>query len=848
MSTINITPDPRILEVITHNPMSPINALCELIDNSIDSLSEAGERNISGNNRLIEIELPGRSDIDKGISKIVIRDGGIGLSREDANNAVKAGFSGNEAIGRLGLFGMGFNISTGKLGKKTIFKTARKEDNVLLKITIDLEEIRKQRTFDVPVEECPKPQSDYSGVTIEISDWWEAGNQNYGFVKKLVGIGVPKLTEQIGRRYSTLLRKGFSISINRQLCPVFHHCVWSKDRYVERRSYGKIPARFDFNQIFRVEKRCYTCGNSVDSEENYCSRCGPEGHIKARDCSIKGWVGIQRFDDANNFGIDFIRNGRAILIEDKEAVFTWTPEKTGVRIKEYPQDGIYGRIVGEIHMDHVPTDFLKTDFQRTSPEWAEVIKYLRGESSLLPETQQKNNEPENSSPIYKLVRGYHSVRNYGRKDMYMGYWDDIKGEPARITRAEEKELYDKFLKNESGYGPKDDSGWWALVERAETRPVPEMKDCPICGVQVFKEAEICPGCGFIYKAKKCIKCSQDIAVSELKCHHCGANQIPEEEQEWVCKVCLRKNPPAAYKCRRCDLPRGVEDPLKVDFLKENSVKVDALSVDSFSIKLPDNISMSSMKLITNYVNKGIVLQRGEFRVPAVFHSISNEINIFIDQSHPIYNKYQGRPEDIISIEIAKWIWLNYQGSILQASIQLWSPSNLYYLIHSEVWKERVELDSDQISTEVKNFFNLMGNALPDLLKEEAQTIYENMDEKEQSIVIEQLYKNNLIERREELVRTGEYLSYLPADMLISVFDKYPDKFFDGKFWKDPYERLNVPDSGTLEKIKKETVGKYQRCLEDMISFIGYRIPDINYIRKIGQTLRMVRENMLDQWL
>ena len=37
MQTINITPNPRILEVITNNPMPPINAICELIDNGIEA-------------------------------------------------------------------------------------------------------------------------------------------------------------------------------------------------------------------------------------------------------------------------------------------------------------------------------------------------------------------------------------------------------------------------------------------------------------------------------------------------------------------------------------------------------------------------------------------------------------------------------------------------------------------------------------------------------------------------------------------------------------------------------------------------------------------------------------------
>ncbi|MCK5017471.1 MAG: ATP-binding protein [Candidatus Peribacteraceae bacterium] len=845
MKTIDITPNPRILEVITHNPMPPINALCELIDNSIDGFSAAKEMGLEINNPTIDIELPSRAEIESSIGRLVIRDNGPGLTKEEANDAIRAGFSGNEPIGRLGLFGMGFNISTGKLGKRTVFKTTKKVDSKIFCITIDIPQLVKGGKFNVPIEEETKPSQDYSCVEIEISGWWEEGTQNFNFIKKLVNIGVPKLTQQIGRRYSTLLRKKLIIRVNGRECPVFNHCIWNSNRFVERRGYGRIPARFNFNEVLRIEKRCYTCGNLIATNEENCNICGPNGKVKTRECSIKGWVGIQRFDDENRFGIDFIRNGRTILIDEKEAVFTWTPETTGEKIKEYPVDGIYGRIIGEVHIDHVPTDFLKTDFQRTSPEWAEVIKFLRGESSLLPNTQRQNNEPANESYIYKLFQGYRRVRTPGRTDMYIGYWSESKGRPSRDNiRNLEKELYDKFLKNEPGYGPKDDSGWWKHVEAADIRPAPEMKECPDCNTQCLKDVESCTGCGHIFISKKCAHCKKEIVQSAAQCIHCGANQIPEEEQEWICNSCLRRNPPDAYKCRRCDLPRGVEDNLKFEFLKENSDERSELSHESLSIRLPGNISMSAIKLTVSFIFRDIVLKRDDYWLPAVIHNTSNEMYIFIDQTHPVFKKFQVRPEDIISIEVAKWIWQNYQGRISDATRPLWSHSNLYYQIHSEVWGKRVELDPEEVSKEVQQFFHLMNESLPDLFKQDAASIYENMDDNEQSRVIEQIHKNNKMDLMQKLINNGEYLSFLPPEMVVNLLVKYPKRLFDGNFWKDHYEKLDIPDPITLQKIRKETAGKYQRCLEDMISFMEYRNPDTYYILKINQTLRMVRESLV----
>ena len=35
------TPDPKVLLALTHTPMQPMDALCELIDNAIDSFHYA---------------------------------------------------------------------------------------------------------------------------------------------------------------------------------------------------------------------------------------------------------------------------------------------------------------------------------------------------------------------------------------------------------------------------------------------------------------------------------------------------------------------------------------------------------------------------------------------------------------------------------------------------------------------------------------------------------------------------------------------------------------------------------------------------------------------------------------
>ena len=155
--TFDFTPDPRVLIALTQTPILPLDALCELIDNSIDSFTNSNLYGINIEHPTIWIDLPKRGELDAGFGVVRIRDNGPGMTTEQAEKAIKAGYSGNNSIDTLGLFGMGFNISTGKMGIVTKFTTARKEDDFCTKTTIDLEQINETRDYFIQAEQNDKP-------------------------------------------------------------------------------------------------------------------------------------------------------------------------------------------------------------------------------------------------------------------------------------------------------------------------------------------------------------------------------------------------------------------------------------------------------------------------------------------------------------------------------------------------------------------------------------------------------------------------------------------------------------------------------------------------------------------
>src|SRR5438067_5002058 len=91
----DLTPDPRVLVALTHTPLQPLDALCELIDNALDSFRLAEIEGRPVEHPLITIELPGNPDLNRGEAYVRIRDNGPGLPTELAEKSVRAGYSGN---------------------------------------------------------------------------------------------------------------------------------------------------------------------------------------------------------------------------------------------------------------------------------------------------------------------------------------------------------------------------------------------------------------------------------------------------------------------------------------------------------------------------------------------------------------------------------------------------------------------------------------------------------------------------------------------------------------------------------------------------------------------------------
>lgn len=840
----DFTPDPKVLLALTRTPMQPLDALCELIDNAIDSFAIAKIQGIVIDSPLILIDLPTRKQLSNGTGVVRIRDNGPGMNASDAEKAIKAGFSGNNPYDTLGLFGMGFNISTGKLGNTTTFMTARKDSGKYIRTVIDLNKINAAKSYSLEAHEIDKGDSifppDSQGTIIEVSDWWPAGDANSGFVDKLVQYGMPKVRAEVGRRYATILREGQArIMINGEKCEPFEHCVWDEKRSVTK-SGDNIPAKIFVDKILGSSKRCTKCTAIIPSDSAECPACGNTS-FRTIDERVYGWVGIQRYDHDTDYGIDLIRNGRAIRKAEKQAFFEFVDE-FGNLTKDYPIDQQIGRIVGEIHIDHVPVDFMKTDFQRSSAEWIRAMSFLRGESSLQPKQPGAN---KNKSPVFRLYQGYRRVRNFGKGDMYMGTWDPASKKATRISRTVEEEYLEKFRQKVPGYY--DDSEWWKLVESADQPPVDELIECEVCGAQNLKEADCCGVCGAVIKGKECVSetCKKTIPLSAEICPYCGTSQIPVVVEPWICQVCHTKNIATETICTACKNPRGTKDPLSKEVLLTSSYKIDELSEANLAITMADGKKNAALSFEVYTTQSPIIAPITNEELPLRIFKDIGKITIFINKHHPIFTKCHIAPEQIIASEVAMYLYDERQNLANYAQHNL---SNITWAIVKKLWLTSLETNVDTVYAKAIEMLDAIREHISKKLGAEAAQYFDDMTPDQKKALTDTLIKKNIdLTTIAELKKSGEYILYAPYGFLLNLYTSSTDEFFDGGVWN---KKLSSSADGLLDqeivdhannKIKQQ----YRNSLEDIVNFVRDKYDDELTLRRVQMSIEFLQTELVE---
>ena len=769
MNTLDITPTPRILRTLGEIPFQTWQCVAELIDNSIDAFLSDKTAIPEEDERKIVVTWASDS-VATDDRAIEVTDNACGMSIEQLQNAVRAGYSSNDPIGNLGLFGMGFNISTARLGEVTTIMTTRRGDSDWVGIKIDFQKLIDTRRFDAPIIHMAKSNPAEHGTKITIS------RLRHGILTEL-----PNKENEIRQRleaiYASLLNnQEIAIYVKgRQLRPR-NHCVWSESRYV-RYSDQNVSARMMIDRnlgdaLFDLSRNCYLTAD--EAEQYYVDQ--QEGrdlpaHIIERGKRLTGWLGIQRYADPNDFGIDFIRNGRKILISDK-SLFQYENPITGQKELQYPLElgtSVGGRIVGELHVDYLLPTYQKNDFDRSDNSWAQTVEAICGVGPFLPKSRKALGFSEqNPSPLCVLVNAFRRV-DKGTKCLF------APNDVAKRYAAEFRKGIRDYL---------DDILWWKAAQEEDQKQ-------STGGARATTSVN-----------------TGETPSDDLSAYISGTVISPPQ-------VIVRGNP--TDDSQPSSLPVTTPQPVpspetsKLDELIQRAISVSQLSGRNYKFGNTGSLNVRVYEL-----SRGSIFYRGE-KKPCFFQSDGIDCDFVYDPSHPLLAQYP---------ITAKMLLLQYLSEKLKARDSLPDLVSVYAEL-VETTMQEAKIDRQSLQDRASSAFDLLREKLAVALRDRAadvvNCVHESAGEVEETVT--NLIQSNtaLLTAFQSGIEEGyDAIDYVPPKTLYRLIERFPEDVFDGKVLQTPYITINLQDEKATLRARDESKDRALSFIKDALRVIsGY---------------------------
>lgn len=758
---VDVTPSPRILRTLGEIPFEPWQCFAELIDNSIDAFQYAESVGIPLSKRQIIVSWTSVPALPSE-RKIEVRDTGPGMTLEAITNAVRAGFSSKTAMDSLGLFGMGFNIATARLGEKTTFLSTRMGEPEWVGVQIDFDSMIRNQNYEVPVVRYDKSNPSDHGARVMIE------KLKPGIYERLRSTE-SQIRDTLSDVYSPLLRsmEDLELLVQTKRCKPQPYCIWSESRYVIRNG-EKIPAVLYIDEkvgsaLFNVNKNRYLSFEEEEEAYKYQEerRFLPDGIVE-REKRICGWLGIQRFGDPTFFGIDFVRNGRKILRKDK-SLFSYYIHETGTQKLEYPMELAStwgGRIVGEIHVDHLVPTYQKNDFDRGDRSWFEMINVLRGDGPILPKMRAElNYQGQNTSPLGYLVRGYGRMEP-GTK--WLAIRSDISREWAK-----------KFFAGDPDYQP--DDKWWEAAQQADM----DRADKKFSGRGVVNQGSSPSDSPDQYGPE--VHIPSDISHRE-------------EEAEIHSEKTGNSNGSVA------------SEQALINDLMSRSTRDVMLSREYRYKNCPSPLEVEVRRLTSGVIRSGT---EGE---PVFWDKASfRALKFFYNPSHPFFMTRKTQPHEILLLHLAETFIIRDR---LDKDL-----TSLYIELLEEMFpNERIDLGT--IQEKAHAFFDRMRTSVLDLLSSRESEVLDMLHELSGDLedTMKNLVSNPDLQLKVQHRAPGgiKALMFAPERVLVRLISKFPEEFFDGKFFRVNYTTIQLSSPQATERIREEAKERVISYVKDAL--------------------------------
>src|SRR6266550_758439 len=733
----DLQPHPRILPMLGEINLKQWQCIGELVDNSVDGFISANRERRAISDPEVHVTLPTRVARD---AHVTVLDNGPGMDPDKLENAVRAGWTGNDPVNYLGMFGMGFNIATARLGTLTRVWSTREGDRVWHGLEIDFDSLLRQRHFRTPVLTRPKTNPAVHGTEISIErlkpeqGQWFAGAANRS-----------KLRDQLERVYAAMLRReGTPLTIrllmNGTALRGRQHCVWggpgNADRIVHHARFGDIGAYQTVNVGLPDRKFCGRCWQWLRADEDVCPACESAENVVVRERRVRGWLGLQRYYDENEYGIDFVRHGRKIEIASLD-LFQWDNNQGG-REREYPIDDPRhrGRIVGEIHLDHCRVHYTKDQFDRNDPAWAEMVRIVRGDGPLRPQEASQLGFGDNDSPLFRLFQAF---RRNSPKPKVAGCYANLLLVPDN-DRA--REMTERFYASDPLYLP--DTKWWELVEEAD---------------RALLLGEGGPGGG-------------------------GGGPFPggAPPGEPVPGTAPAPAPAAPPRVPVPSLTREYRD----------DTTDQRWNVTAYSVQHDDPALASGAN---------------PWRL---VRTTAGTYEFLINTDHPVFGSATMTRLDALLAELA-WSAMDFlRGQRTDVTF----ASVLTAL--RERYATTTKLDPVTLTAEAAAALRNLARAVSRNIEPgDAEALYQELSMAERSTVLARVHGVAGGEAA-RIIGEGRFLEYAPKETLLGFFERNPEYFFDGLYWDDAYETLDLGDAQATEEARARVVRRYLSLLVDAV--------------------------------
>jgi len=748
---VDITPTPKILRTLGDIPFAAWQCLAELTDNSLDAFADAEYRGLFIENPRVDIYWSSDS-VSSHEREIVVQDNGNGMPLDILQSAAKAGYSSNDPIHNLGLFGMGFNISTARLGDETLFLSATPDSDEWVGIRINFEQLIKDQTFSAPIVREPKKNNNESGTKIIIRNLKDG---IYSEIKRKESI----IRRQLESIYSPILNKNkVSLFVQGKKLFAKNYCIWSDSRFVIRKGL-KIEAVQQINRdlgdtYFDKSRNRYLLDDEITELELVANTTGsfPE-HIVKRARRLKGWIGVQRYSDTVDYGIDFVRNGRKILVSDK-CLFGFENPDTGTIITEYPVElgsTVGGRLVGELHVDYLIPTYQKNGFDTTDRAWRLTLEAVRGAGPILPKSRAAMGyDGDNTSPLGKLVNAYRRI-DPGTKNL-------------AIANSLAKDFSKKFYAGELEY--ESDDKWFKVAQEADRA-----------------RSE---GTGGITPVNSGDKPSDEID-----------DYIPKNNGS---TEGTQNNDNTSN-----EKPKSVTSVTSLrDELIQNSDKEESLSM-KYSYDLTPGMDVTAWRV------KDFPIKIKGNRVPCHIFIDGIEVDFFFDPTHPILAEYPITAKQLLLQGLAeKYSLRNQTISIQDAYVGLVDNHLTDERINYQSLQERAHNIVSNIKERLPNLLNHRFSTVKDIIREvdaEEEELARRLIDEAPHLLSD--YQNNQI-------NASQTLPYICDATVKRLIERMPEEFMDNKLFAQPYLQLKIGNESTCERLRKVSLDKILSYISDIV--------------------------------